>query len=73
VRFRDGAESARAGGHELCDGAIDFFDIDPFLLALFNPAQYEIDYPDCNLLNADANVDGGIDFFDIDAFLDLLF
>ncbi len=54
-----------------CDGAVDFFDIDPFLLALFDPAAYAALYPGCN--NGDVNGDGGVDFFDIDPFLTCLF
>ena len=56
-----------------CDGSIDFFDIDPFLLALFDETAYEDTYPNCDLSNADANDDGSVDFFDIDPFLACLF
>ncbi len=30
-----------------CDGLVDFKDINPFILALTNPAQYAIEYPSC--------------------------
>ncbi len=56
-----------------CDGAVDFFDIDPFLLALFDPAAYGLAFPNCSLTTADVNDDGSVDFFDIDAFLAVLF
>ncbi len=56
-----------------CDGTVDFFDIDPFLLALFDAAGYDAAFPDCDRNNADVNKDGSVDFFDIDAFLDALF
>ncbi len=56
-----------------CDGMVDFFDIDPFLLALFDPAAYVVAYPACDPLNGDLNNDGGVDFFDIDPFLNCLF
>lgn len=56
-----------------CDGAVDFFDIDPFLLALFDPTGYEAAFPDCALESADCNNDMSVDFFDIDAFLACLF
>jgi hypothetical protein len=56
-----------------CDGNIDFFDIDPFLLALFDPAAYAIAFPDCDLSRADVNGDTLVNFFDIDPFVDLLF
>jgi type 1 glutamine amidotransferase len=56
-----------------CDGSVDFFDIDPFLLALFDAAGYALQYPDCGLSSADVNWDGRVDFFDIDPFLGCLF
>ncbi len=52
-----------------CDGAVDFFDIDPFVLAMIDPTGYEAAYPDCALLNADCNRDGHVNFFDIDLFV----
>ena len=55
-----------------CDGAVDFSDIDPFVLALGEPVGYEAEYPDCNRLLADCDCDGVVDFNDIDAFVDLL-
>ena len=55
-----------------CDGQVDFFDIDPFVLAVTDPAAFEEQYPECDLLNADANFDGGVDFFDIDCFVALI-
>ncbi len=56
-----------------CDGSVDFFDIDPFLLALFDAPGYELQYPSCDIGQADVNLDGSVDFFDIDAFLAALF
>lgn len=56
-----------------CDGLIDFFDIDGFLLALFDPAGYAAAYPGCELAHADLDADGVVSFFDIDPFLALLF
>ena len=56
-----------------CDGNVDFFDIDPFLLALFNAAAYTAAFPNCSLLSADCNNDQNVDFFDIDPFLNCLF
>ena len=55
-----------------CDGYVDFFDIDAFVLALNDLAGYGTAYPDCNPLNADCNGDGAVDFFDIDAFVAIL-
>lgn len=55
-----------------CDGILNNFDIDPFVLALVDPAGYAAAYPDCNRQNADANGDGSVDNFDIDPFVELL-
>jgi hypothetical protein len=55
-----------------CDGKLDAFDIDPFVLALTDPAGYEAAYPACDLSLADVNRDGNIDAFDIDPFVELL-
>ncbi|MCH7871670.1 MAG: hypothetical protein IID33_08200 [Planctomycetes bacterium] len=56
-----------------CDGAIDALDIEPFLVALFEPQSYAGQYPDCDINLADINVDGSIDALDIEHFLNLLF
>ena len=56
-----------------CDGSIDGFDIEPFLLALFDPDEYAIQFPDCDINTADINEDGSINAFDIEPFLELLF
>ncbi len=60
-------------GDANCDGSVDFFDIDPFLLAVFDPATYQASYCGGSLAAADANCDGSVDFFDIDPFLACLF
>ncbi len=59
-------------GDTNCDGAVNAFDIDPFVLALTDPAGYEAAFDDCDLSTADANGDGTLDAFDIDAFIGLL-
>ncbi len=55
-----------------CDGVIDFGDINPFVLALSDPSNYELTYPGCNVLHGDCNNDGQVDFGDINAFVALL-
>ena len=55
-----------------CDGALNFNDINPFVLALSDPAGYGQRYPDCNILNGDINGDGRVDFADINPFVALL-
>ncbi len=55
-----------------CDTAIDVFDIDPFILALTDPAAYHSQYPHCDQRLADINNDGQINTIDIDPFVLLL-
>lgn len=55
-----------------CDGIVNNFDIDPFVLALTNPAAYAVTYPDCNRNLADINHDNAVNNFDIDPFVALL-
>lgn len=53
-----------------CDCRLDFFDIDPFVLAVTDPAAFEAQFPNCDRFNADVNGDSIVDFFDIDPFVD---
>jgi photosystem II stability/assembly factor-like uncharacterized protein len=55
-----------------CDGAINFDDIDPFVLALSDPAGYSAAYPNCNIMNGDCDGNGVVNFDDINAFVALL-
>ena len=55
-----------------CDGSIDFGDINPYVLALTDPAAYGATFPACDVLNADINGDGAVDFGDINPFVALL-
>ena len=55
-----------------CDGVVDFDDINPFVLALSDPAGYATQYPNCNILSGDCDSDGDVDFDDINAFVALL-
>jgi len=83
VRFYDVALSAETiqqiccatpppFGDMNCDGALDFGDINPFVLALTNPAQYEVLFPDCYLMNADINRDCWVGFGDINPFVECI-
>ncbi len=56
-----------------CDGAIDAADIEGFLLALFDPAEFANQYPACDATLADINRDGSVDALDIEPFIGLLF
>lgn len=55
-----------------CDGSVNNFDIDPFVLGLLDPNGYVAAYPGCVLLNADVNCDGLFNNFDIDPFVILI-
>jgi dienelactone hydrolase len=66
------ASRAYAPGDLDCNGAVNNFDIDPFVLALSDPAAYAAGYPDCDAALADVNGDGAVNNFDIDAFVALL-
>ncbi|NLG43625.1 MAG: hypothetical protein GX547_10295 [Phycisphaerae bacterium] len=55
-----------------CDGVINVFDIDPFVLALTDEPGYASAFPDCEVMYADINGDGAVNVFDIDPFVELL-
>jgi carboxypeptidase A1 len=55
-----------------CDGQVNFGDINPFVLALTNPAGYQAAFPDCDIMNGDINGDGEVNFGDINPFVALL-
>ena len=46
-----------AFGDMNCDERFDAFDIETFLVALFNPDEYAIQFPDCDINLADMNRD----------------
>ncbi|MFH1748425.1 MAG: dockerin type I domain-containing protein [Planctomycetota bacterium] len=57
-----------------CDGITNSYDIDHFIQAVGDPAQYIEDhdgdpYPPCDLMLADCNGDGLVNSYDIDAFI----
>jgi hypothetical protein len=55
-----------------CDGTLNGFDIDPFVLALTDPTAYAVAYPICMRSLADVNGDGAVNGFDIDPFVSRL-
>ena len=55
-----------------CDGALNGADIDPFFLALGDPAAYAIAFPNCDIMNGDVNRDGAVNGADIDVFFECL-
>jgi hypothetical protein len=56
-------------GDTNCDGTINCFDIDEFVLALMSPPRYAVANPYCDLAAADVNADGAVNNFDIDPFV----
>ncbi len=55
-----------------CDGALNGADIDPFGLALLDPAGYQAQFPGCDFSLADFNGDGQVDELDIPLFVQAL-
>lgn len=55
-----------------CDGVVNVLDINPFTLALSDPAGYAAQFPACNILNGDMNHDGFVNVLDINLFVALL-
>ena len=55
-----------------CDGVFNGGDIDPFFLALGDPAGYAAQFPNCDITNGDMNGDGSVNAADIDPFFDCL-
>ncbi|MBL8878435.1 MAG: hypothetical protein JNG88_04875, partial [Phycisphaerales bacterium] len=52
-----------------CDGRVNNFDIDPFVLALSDANEYAAAYPACDISTADIDGDGAVNNFDIDGFV----
>ncbi|MFH1748733.1 MAG: M14 family zinc carboxypeptidase [Planctomycetota bacterium] len=55
-----------------CDGAVNAYDIDPFICALSPECDYESGWPDCDRQLADCNEDGDVNAYDIDRFIELV-
>jgi hypothetical protein len=55
-----------------CDGFVNGYDIDPFVLALTDPTAYGEAYSSCDYMLADVNGDGSVNGYDIDPFVVLL-
>jgi agmatine deiminase len=55
-----------------CDAIVNNFDIDPFEIAITDPAGYALAYPGCDISAADTNGDHVVNNFDIDPFVNLL-
>lgn len=55
-----------------CDGSLDLPDVEPFIIALLDPDEYDGKYPDCDVNLADVNFDGSVDLVDVERFIELL-
>lgn len=71
VLLRDDCRGLRRGDLD-CDGLVGFSDINPFVLAISNPAGYQQTFPNCPPVNGDANADCTVGFGDISPFVSLL-
>lgn len=69
--FTVGASAFQPGDLN-CDGLINTSDIDPFVLALLDPAGYDAAFPACDRNLADVNQDGSVNTSDIDPFVSVL-
>lgn len=56
-------------GDSNCDGRINGFDIDAFVVAMLSPDTFEIIYPNCETDTSDCNADGIVNNFDVDPFI----
>ncbi|MCG3125355.1 MAG: hypothetical protein CHACPFDD_00173 [Phycisphaerae bacterium] len=66
------AQGANPLGDMNCDGSVNGFDVDGFVLALSDPVEYDVQYPDCDISHGDVDGDGSINGFDVDGFVALL-
>jgi hypothetical protein len=64
-----GLANAFQPGDLNCDGTLNGYDIDPFVLALTDPAVYAQQFPTCDYMLADLDGDGSVDGYDIDPFV----
>ena len=63
------AEAQFSRGDLNCDGSVNNFDIDPFVLALTDPGGYALAYPGCDIMLGDTDCNGTVNNFDIDPFV----
>ncbi|MGE0478828.1 MAG: right-handed parallel beta-helix repeat-containing protein [Phycisphaerae bacterium] len=52
-----------------CDGLVNNFDIDPFVLAVTDAGAYAAAFPNCDAMNGDVDQNGLLNNFDIDPFV----
>jgi hypothetical protein len=74
--FWPGASDAPCPGARAdadCDGLVNFFDIDPFVMALFDLPAYQASFCDGQICAVDIDCSGLVNFFDIDPFVTCIF
>ena len=64
-----GLAHAQGLGDLNCDGSVNNFDIDPFVLALTDPGGYALAYPGCDIMLGDTDCNGTVNDFDIAPFV----
>src|SRR6185369_15683816 len=52
-----------------CDNLVNVLDINPFILAVLDPAMFDLLHPECSSTRADTNLDGQINGRDVAAFV----
>jgi WD40 repeat protein len=72
LQFMPDAPPEPTTGNLNCDNAVDVDDIEPFVLAMLDPAGYQAAHPGCDILRADVNGDGRVDGGDVKPFKALL-
>ncbi|MDX2200899.1 MAG: S8 family serine peptidase [Phycisphaerae bacterium] len=65
-------DAALGRGDMDCDGFVSVADIGAFVLALTDPAQYPVAFPQCRIEHADTNGDGVVTVGDVGTFVGLL-
>ncbi|MFH1746866.1 MAG: hypothetical protein ABIG44_07445 [Planctomycetota bacterium] len=66
------ARTLRDVGDMNCDGNINAYDIDGFILAVSSAESYYGNFPDGDYFLGDCNGDGFVNAYDIDSFIDLV-
>jgi hypothetical protein len=59
-------------GDSNCDNAVDFDDVEPFVMALLDASEYLATHPCCDILSSDIDLNGSRDGRDVIAFVELL-
>lgn len=72
IKTKDSLLASKIAGDANGDGVVNYFDLEPFGMAVAEPERYAKTYPDVNPLNLDIDGDGRLTNFDIDPFVAML-